>query len=201
MRVYIYSLSCCDPFGGAMASRARETRRRSGRCGRGKRSGASRERKPIRCLLFLFIFFTAEKHRHRLSEVSTIPFCGNYAGNSHPRRPSHRCSPLSTSRVARVGMYVRARTYLRALCAFDVTSENQREREKRRETGNGARQIARERARHDDAKRIHVGGGGDGDGERRNENKGGRKRSPRKRSRERSIDGMDSDGCERHRRR
>lgn len=34
MRACIYSLSCCDPFGGAMASRARETRRRGGRWGR-----------------------------------------------------------------------------------------------------------------------------------------------------------------------
>lgn len=71
---------------------------------------------------------------------------------------------------------------------FDVTSGDQREREKRRETGSERRETEKEKERERDTTMRNVYTlAGAGTGERRDENKGGR-RSPAGKDRERSID-------------
>lgn len=169
--VCIYSLSCCDSFGGAMASRAREeaTWWAGGGGGReGKTNGASREEKPM-YLLFPLLF---RREASALGRVLVIPLAGN---SRPPSVGDHRW--FAVVNVARVAAHTctlytytvrRCLRCVRASCASTSQAGNQQEREKRGETGSGRERETRR------CERIHDGGGG----MRRDENKGGRRDDP-----------------------
>lgn len=162
-----------------MASRARESWRRSGRWGEEEDGRRLARGKADKMSPLPSFSLPPKKRRRALPEIPANPLLA-VRKFAIPASGTVVGSPLSTSRAA---LSVYANVFV-AACVVSA-SRASTSRARKRETARN-RWRKRERERHGDAKRIHVGGGGDGG--RRDENMGGWKRSPAGKDRERSID-------------